>query len=260
MANVKHTKRQRCSDVFMLAARQHAERKKKMLPVVRVNPDVCVSGKKTHKNTFAMNKTKLLFALLVSAAPLFAQEQMPDPTPDLRQDQTLFNNARIRGGFGGPMFSWSQTNNKTGYGAGGGGGVVIDQFFVGLFGMGETFDAVQIGQQQLVLGYGGLWMGYSFPSHKLVHLYTSLKIAGGGVGVTDFEDDWDYDEDWSDATFVAIPEVGVELNVARWMRVSGSVGYRFVDGFDGWGAYGKNDLNALTYGLTFRFGWFGGGR
>ena len=197
-----------------------------------------------------MHKKFSFFALLLLTLPVFAQQK----------EQILFQNARVRGGFGGPIFSWSHTNGKTGYGAGGGGGVVFDQFFVGLFGMGETFDNPVIGQPQLAIGYGGLWLGVTTPSHKLVHAYISAKLAGGAVGITDFEDDWDYDDNWDDVTFVAIPEVGVELNIARWMRMSGSVGYRFVDGFEGWGTYGKKDLNAPVYNLTFRFGWFSGGK
>ncbi|MCE7926551.1 MAG: hypothetical protein DYG98_26185 [Haliscomenobacteraceae bacterium CHB4] len=197
-----------------------------------------------------MIKNISLFALLLFTIPVFGQEEQ----------EILFRNARVRGGFGGPIFSWSHTNGETGYGAGGGGGVVFDRFFVGLFGMGETFDNPVIGRNQLAMGYGGLWMGFTIPSHKLVHFYASAKIAGGSVGVTDFEDDWDWDDDynWDDVVFVAVPEAGVELNVARWMRLSGSVGYRFVDGFSGWGAYGKKDLNAPVYNLTLRFGWFGG--
>jgi hypothetical protein len=197
-----------------------------------------------------MHKKFSFFALLLLTLPVFAQQE----------EQILFQNARVRGGFGGPIFSWSHTNGKTGYGAGGGGGVVLDQFFIGLFGMGETFDNPVIGEPQLAIGYGGLWLGVTTPSHKLVHAYISAKLAGGAVGVTDFEDDWDYDDNWEDITFVAIPEVGVELNVARWMRLSGSVGYRFVDGFEGWGSYGKKDLNAPVYNLTLRFGWFSGGK
>ena len=195
-----------------------------------------------------MHTKTLFFALMLSFTTAYAQQQQ----------ETLFQNARVRGGFGGPIFSWSNTNGQIGYGAGGGGGVVFDRLFVGLFGMGETFDNVVVGEQQLAIGYGGLWLGYTIPSHKLLHLYTSVKIAGGSVGTTDFDDDWDFEDHWQDATFVAVPEAGVELNVARWMRLSGSVGYRFVEGFDGWGAYGKKDLNAPVYNLTLRFGWFGG--
>ena len=195
-----------------------------------------------------MYKKISLFALLLFTTAVFAQQQQ----------ETLFENTRVRGGFGGPIFAWSHTNGHTGYGAGGGGGVVFDQFFIGLFGMGETFDNPVIGEPQLATGYGGLWLGFTIPSHKIFHLYTSVKIAGGSVGVTNFEDDWDYEDNWDDVIFVAIPEAGVELNIARWMRMSGSVGYRFVDGFEGWGTYGKKDLNAPVYNLTLRFGWFSG--
>ena len=192
-------------------------------------------------------QTKLfLFALILSSSSLFAQQET----------QTLFKNSKVSGGFGGPIFSWSKTNNKTGFGAGGGGGVVLDRFFVGLFGMGETFDRLSIGNEQLALGYGGLWMGYTVPSHKLLHLYTSVKIAGGGVTVTDFQDDWEFEDNFTDATLVVVPEAGLELNVARWFRLGGTVGYRFVDGFEGWNNYKKNDLNAPVYALTLRFGWF----
>lgn len=193
-----------------------------------------------------MHTRIFLIALLFSSFTAFGQQET----------ETLFKNSRIRGGFGGPIFSWSQTNNKIGYGAGGGGGVVFDRFFVGLFGMGETFERPQPGQDQLTLGYGGLWLGYTTPSHKLLHLYTSVKIGGGGVVITDFEDSWEFEDDWADAALVIVPEAGLELNIARWFRLGGTVGYRFVDGFKGWNDYGRKDLNAPVYALTFKFGWF----
>ena len=197
-----------------------------------------------------MRTKLLLFALTLLSSPLFSQIQ----------DQTLFNRSQLRGGFGGPIFSYSQSKGRTGYGAGGGGGLVFDRLFVGVFGMGETFDTPKIGQDQLAIGYGGLWMGYVVPSHRLLHLYASAKIGGGGIGITDFEDRWDFDDDWHDAVLVAVPEAGLELNLARWWRVSGSVGYRFVHGFEGNDLVGKTDLNAPVFALTMRFGWFAGGR
>lgn len=198
-----------------------------------------------------MNTKLLFFAFFLVSAPLIAQQQ-----------ETLFNNARVTGGFGGPIFSLSNTDGQTGFGAGGGGGVVFNQFYAGLFGMGETFGPIYTDNKHLALGYGGLWLGYTVPTHKLVHLSASLKIGGGATGVTDFHDDWDFDDhnDWPDAVFVAVPEAGLELNVARWFRISGTVGYRWVEGFEGWSTYGKNDLNAPIYSLTLRFGGFGSRR
>lgn len=193
-----------------------------------------------------MHKKLSLFALLLFTVPVFAQQE----------EQTLVRNGSVVGGFGGPIVSWSSTNGKTGFGTGVGGGVLFDQFFIGLFGMFETFDNIVVGQPQLATGYGGLWLGATVPSQKLAHAYISVKLAGGAVGITDFEDNWHYQDNWEDVTFVAIPEAGIELNIARWMRMSGSVGYRFVDGFEGWGSYGEKDLNAPVYNLTFRFGCF----
>ncbi|MCC6460549.1 MAG: hypothetical protein IT260_08765 [Saprospiraceae bacterium] len=193
----------------------------------------------------------LLFIFAFAPIFAFAQEQ---------SEETLFRNARISGAFCSPIFTYSKANGHSAYGAGGGVGLVFNRFSAGFFGMGETFSTPKFQGDRLALGYGGLWLGYVLPSHKLLHLYTSLKIAGGATGSGNFDDDWEFDEDWNDAIFVAIPEAGLELNVARWFRLSGTVGYRYVGGFDGWGSLGKNDLNALTYGLTLRFGWFGGRR
>ena len=193
----------------------------------------------------------LLFVFLFASFSLFAQNE----------EQTLFRNARITGGFAAPIFTYGKTDGHSVYGAGGGAGIVFNRFFAGVFGMGEAFTGSKFQGDQLGLGYGGLWLGYTTPSYKLVHLYASMKIAGGAAGAGDFnDDDWDIDDNWTDAVFVGVPEVGLELNVARWFRLSGSAGYRFVGGFNGWGPLGKNDLNAPVFALTARFGWFGGRR
>lgn len=186
------------------------------------------------------------------SASLFAQNE----------EQTLFRSARLTGGFAAPIYTYGKTDGHSVHGVGGGAGLVFNQFFVGAFGMGEFFTGPKVLGDQLGLGYGGLWIGYTTPSYKLVHLYTSLKIAGGAAGAGNFDDDdWDFDEDdWNDAVFVAVPEAGVELNVARWFRISGSVAYRYVGDFEGWGSLGKNDLNAPVFALTMRFGWFGARR
>ncbi|HMX41605.1 MAG TPA: hypothetical protein PK971_03975 [Saprospiraceae bacterium] len=195
-------------------------------------------------------RTKLLvFLLALAACPLFAQQP----------EQTLFRRDRLRGGFGGPIFTCGLSSERNSYGAGGGGGLVFDRVFVGLFGMGDVFDVPKIGRDQFALGYGGLWLGYVFPSHKVIHLYTSAKVGGGTVGYTDFDDHWDFEDHWNDAVLVMTPEAGLELNITRWFRLSGSVGYRWVNGFEGNTLVSKNDLNAPYTALTLRFGWFSKG-
>ena len=55
-----------------------------------------------------------------------------------QSEQTLFKKSRVRGGFGGPSFSYSKVKGHEGYGAGGGGGVVFQNLFLGAYGSGEV--------------------------------------------------------------------------------------------------------------------------
>ncbi|MCC7464949.1 MAG: hypothetical protein IT261_01690 [Saprospiraceae bacterium] len=180
-----------------------------------------------------------------------------------QSEQTLFQKAKIRGGFGGPIFSYGQVKGNHGFGAGGGGGLVINQAMIGAFGQGEMFTIPKADgiDGAIALGYGGLWLGYSVPTQKAIHGFASMKVGVGGVGVTNRYDWWDEDDldfnDYDRAVLVLMPEVGVELNLFHWMRLAGTVGYRFVDGFEGGLGLGKKDLNAPVFGLTMRFGWFG---
>lgn len=184
-----------------------------------------------------------------------------------QSERTLLNNARVRGAFVSPIFTTGKADGHQGYGAGGGFGLVINQFFIGGFGQAEIFD-FKYGSgadQALGLGYGGLWMGYNVPTRRTLHLYTSLKIAGGATGLGRWSHphyDWDFDIDFDDDSFndavlVIAPEAGVELNITHWMRLAGTVGYRYVDGFQGLDGVDKDVFNAPYYGLTLRVGWFG---
>jgi hypothetical protein len=193
----------------------------------------------------------LIFSFLITGGQLLAQ-----------QEQTLFNKARLRGAWGGPFFTTGVIKGRTGYGAGGSGGLVFNGVSIGLFGQGEAFDGFRRDNRDyaLALGYGGLFLGYSVPTQKALHLIASVKIAGGATGLARKYRDWDFEfdeDDFVDGIFVATPEVGLELNLAHWMRFSATAGYRYVDGFEGIGDLGKKDLNAAVYGFTLRFGWFG---
>ena len=52
------------------------------------------------------------------------------------QHETLFNNARVVGGFGAPIIEMGLGNDMS-TAVGGGGGVVIDNFFIGGYGVGS---------------------------------------------------------------------------------------------------------------------------
>lgn len=196
------------------------------------------------------NMKKLLFTALLGLLGLTA----------FAQHETLFGRARVVGGFGGPIFEWGLGNDLN-TSVGGGGGVVIDNFFLGGYGLGSA-DFNQLIENgdidQLDIGHGGFWLGFSVPSHKLIHFYGSTRIGWGAINVQFNDPGQSYSD--VDKIFALTPEAGLELNVARWFRAVGTVGYRWVDGVNANSGYAEDAFNGWTAGLTLRFGWFGGYR
>ncbi len=173
------------------------------------------------------------------------------------QHETLFNNARVVGGFGGPIVEMGLGNDMT-TSVGGGGGVVIDNFFIGGYGLGSIdFEQLVEDDQidEIELGHGGFWLGYTLSPHRIIHLYTSARLGWGALGI-DVSGNSIFPDD-SDNVFVVTPEIGLELNVTKWFRVAGTVGYRHLDGVNESRGYDSDDFNGALANLTFRFGWFG---
>ncbi|MDX1938910.1 MAG: hypothetical protein SFU99_00070, partial [Saprospiraceae bacterium] len=89
---------------------------------------------------------KLLISAVCSLMAIFA----------FAQHETLFSNARVVGGFGGPITEWGLNNDlKTSYG--GGGGLVIGGAFIGGYGLASVdLNDVIDGQdiEQIELGHG----------------------------------------------------------------------------------------------------------
>lgn len=181
-------------------------------------------------------------------------------TVGLSQQETLFSRSRIVGGFGGPIVEFGQIKGQSATSVGGGGGIVIDNVFIGAYGVGSIEDfRYQFDDErfEMDLAHGGLWLGYSPYTYRVVHPYASARI---GWGFADIKNNpFEFRED-GDAIYVITPEVGVELNVTRFFRIAGSVGYRFVGDVDQLDNYRNKDFSSLTGQLTFRIGWFGNKR
>ena len=205
----------------------------------------------------------IIYSFLIGITQLSAQEEHPSPTKTFdHQEQTVFSRSRLRGGWGGVNFSTSKVGNYSGYGTGGSIGLIFNSLSVGLYGNGEVFDGFRRDDKDyaFTLGHGGLMLGYSFPTQRSLHLTSTVKLGAGAVGLARQYNDFDWnfeEEDFKDAILVVVPEIGLELNLTHWMRMSATAGYRFVDGFEGISELSKKDLNAPMFGLNFRFGWFG---
>lgn len=189
---------------------------------------------------------KLILVLMLSAFGIIG----------FGQHETLFNQFKIRGAFGGPIIE-SGFQNGLGTSVGGGGGIVFNNMFVGFYGMGGAdFNKIINGSDVEVLniGHGGLWIGANFPSHKLFHFYGSVRTGWGALNV-EFDDVDRYSD--IDKIFVVTPEIGLEVNVTHWFRVAATAGYRWIDGANTANGYTDKDFTGTVGTLSFRFGWFG---
>jgi len=187
----------------------------------------------------------LIFALCLTGFSLFGQKQ-----------ETLFGKSRVVGAFGGPIVEYNFGNDDVQISVGGGGAVIIGDIFLGGYGMGST------GQQwvnnvepfEIDLGHGGFWVGGTYPSHKLFHFYSSVRIGWGAVGIKFYDNNTTID----DNVFVLTPEAGIELNIFRWFRIAASANYRWVDGINPTlTGVNRNYYNGFGANLTFRLGGFG---
>lgn len=180
----------------------------------------------------------LLAGLLVCAGPAFGQER------------TLVSEDFHSGGFGGPVVKFSEVVDKFAVFAGGRGGWIINHAFViGGGGYGLAND-IRLGDSQIgrdiEFGYGGVELEYINSSDDLVHFSVYLLIGAGGISGTVVEDE---------SVFVLEPALNGELNITKFFRLNGGVGYRWVSGVDNPG-YDDNDFTALYGQVTAKFGSF----
>lgn len=108
-------------------------------------------------------------------------------------------------------------------------------------------------------GYGGLVIRHNFVNQRLVYLSVGTLVGAGGIGffeeVGEYEYEYDLEEFDEDPFFVVEPSLGIHLNVTRWLRVGGSVSYRYTKGIDCEG-FTDRDFRGPSAGGQVAFGWF----
>ena len=173
-----------------------------------------------------------------------------------QEDETLFSRGTSVGGFIATLTEVGNIHDETRSSVGGGIGLVVDNLFLGAYGLGSAdYERwIQGDDSYIDMAHGGLWVGYNYKTYKLYHLYTSMKVGWGAI---DIDTDRDIFRNGDvDGIFVLTPEVGIELNVARWFRIAGTLNYRIVDGVET-ESFSNSDFSGVNFGLTLRFGWFG---
>ncbi len=174
------------------------------------------------------------------------------------REQTLLSGQVTHGGYGGPRLAYGRIAGRDAVTVGGEGGWIINHSIIlGVAGCGlvssQPAPGAYASNEDLTLGYGGLMLGYTFFSDRLVHGTLSALVGAGGMGTRSrFGPDT---RDLNDAFFVFEPTATVELNVARHFRLGAALSYRLVRGVETDGIT-NSDLSGLFGSMVLKFGKF----
>ena len=132
---------------------------------------------------------------------------------------------------------------------GGGGGVLLGDFFLGGYGEGLT-NPIIAGGNKTEFGHGGFWAGYSFMGKNPFHPVLSTQMGWGTLTQMD-----DYTVLSTDNVFVVNPAIELEMNFTRFFRLGIGAHYRLVTGVNT-STLTDTDLSGPGAFLSFKFVWF----
>lgn len=195
-------------------------------------------------------------AILVSTGSLLAQS-----SDDEGQQTLLGGGITSSGGFGGPMFQYGLFNGELSLFTGGYGAWFANKkFILGGGGMRLSSNAPVAEGDRLdnspdmsyEMNYGGLFLGYTFASDKVIHPEITLMAGSGSV--------WQENtagEDFGQSSFALLqPGAQIDINVLQFMRVGLGANYRFAFGSDTEGLTDAN-IGGPSAFVTLKFGYFG---
>lgn len=175
-----------------------------------------------------------------------------------REYRTIFDNQNLRiSGMGGPFMQFTAVAGDFGHMMGGGGAVMLNDFFAGGYGLGLT-NAIpdylnDRPDNRLSLGHGGFWIGYALFGDRPIHLSVSSLIGWGEFGIMDRDAYYPFVRD---NVFVLSPTLELELNLTRYFRIGAGASYNLFAMVDGSHGYSSSDISSPAGFLSFKFGWF----
>lgn len=198
-----------------------------------------------------MKNALIIIGILMYATSLFAQK-----------DETLFDGVNRTGAWGAPIFEILDPGSDIQTTNGGGGGLVLNDFFLGGYGMGTARASVTPRdeglREQVNFKHGGFWLGYTPLQHKVIHPYASARVGWGKAKYSATDNTTSQlVEEGEDSIFAITPEAGVEVNIFSFFRVAATASYRHVNGFRGLSYLQDEDLSGFGATLTLRIGGFG---
>tara|TARA_Y100000782_G_scaffold115474_1_gene158923 strand:+ start:2262 stop:2906 length:645 start_codon:yes stop_codon:yes gene_type:complete len=106
----------------------------------------------------------------------------------------------------------------------------------------------------VTFNYGGIYAGYIYSSNFPLHAAASLQLGWGNAKLYDPFNR----EVFSDGIMVIHPQIEGFYRFNSWFKMSVSLGYRFVTGYEPIEGYGlsSSDHNSPTLRIGFVCGWF----
>ena len=191
----------------------------------------------------------------------------PDRDGDM---QTLLGPNRSFGGFVGFGMKMTQINSQGALMSGGEINVILNRSVnIGFAGYGLLTDLNSVNTNDygdplyLEMGYGGLNIEPVLFSKSLVHFTVPVLLGAGGIAESrvryfdSYDDPAYFDNDIyrSDFFLVIEPGVNAELNITRFMRVTGGISYRWVSDVQVPGM-SASSLEGMSMNFGLRLGWF----
>ncbi len=200
-----------------------------------------------------MKKFLIIVLMLMVSMMSYAETREDEP-------ETLIGSKKGRNGyFFAPVTKYAEIDGENGVLMGGKLCWVMNgSFALGVAGYGWVddyyLDDLWDGwSDRLNLGYGGLYMEAILGSRRVAHATVGLLLGAGGINGNAHGDCYGW---WdSEAFFICEPEIGVEINVARFCRFGAGISYRFVTGVDGSGLK-NSDISGWAGSITLKFGRF----
>ncbi len=180
-----------------------------------------------------------------------------------QDDQTLFSDVQRVGAWGGPIFEYTNLDKDVTAVSGGGGALVLDDFYLGGYGMGDAEYSISSPgsnlKERVRFKHGGLWLGYTPMQRRVIHPYTSVKFGWGKARykASKLDDPGTVLNELNDNIFVLAPEFGIEINIFSFFRIAATGTYRWVNGVDDVPNFNDDDFSSFGASLTLRFGGFG---
>jgi hypothetical protein len=179
--------------------------------------------------------------------------------PQEKEYRTIFDDKDLRiSGMGGPFMQFTALAGEFGHMMGGGGTVLINDFYFGGYGLGLTNSIPDYvndhASDKLSMGHGGFWIGYSLFGERPIHVSLSTLLGWGEFGIIQYEGTYPFIRD---KIIVLAPAIELELNLTRYFRIGAGACYNLYTGVNpSQHGYRSGDLSSPGGFLSFKFGWF----